>query len=222
MGTRLCLWSPFCKIAAEFRIFQGFERICRVHKKRQRILDTDLTDHFLIAMPTLDDPHFLHTVTYLCAYSSEGAMGIVINRPLDLELGDVLSHMEINISHPAAQHIPIFQGGPVQPERGFVIHQPLGNWDAMLKVTPDIGITTSRDILVAIASGKGPDNVLIALGYAGWTAGQLEREMAANAWLSTPADGSVIFKTPTPKRWQAAAARLGIDINLLSTQAGHA
>jgi putative transcriptional regulator len=193
-----------------------------VHKKRQRILDTDLTDHFLIAMPTLDDPHFLQTVTYLCAYSREGAMGIVINRPLELELGDILSHMEIEVSDMAAPRIPVYQGGPVQPERGFVIHRPHGEWDAMLKITPEIGITTSRDILVAIANGKGPDNVLIALGYAGWSAGQLEREMAANAWLSTPADGSVIFDVPTPKRWQAAAARLGIDINLLSPQVGHA
>lgn len=193
-----------------------------MHKKRQRILDTDLTDHFLIAMPTLDDPHFLHTVTYLCSYGKEGAMGIVINRPLDLELGEILSHMDIKSTDAAAQRQPIFQGGPVQPERGFVIHRPHGEWDAMLKITSELCITTSRDILVAIANGKGPDKALIALGYAGWSAGQLEQELAANAWLSTPADGSVIFDVPTPKRWQAAAARLGIDMNLLSTQAGHA
>jgi putative transcriptional regulator len=193
-----------------------------VHKKRQRIVDTDLTDHFLIAMPTLDDPQFLQTVTYLCAYNREGAMGIVINRPLDLQLGDILSHMEIEVSHAPAQRLPVFQGGPVQPERGFVIHRPHGNWDAMLKVTPDIAITTSRDILVAIANGTGPQQMLIALGYAGWTAGQLEREMAANAWLSIPADDAVIFDVPTPNRWHAAAARLGIDINLLSPHAGHA
>jgi len=193
-----------------------------VHKKRQRVVDTDLTDHFLIAMPTLDDPHFLQTVTYLCAYSREGAMGIVINRPLDLELGDILSHMDIDVPHSAAQRLPVYQGGPIQPERGFVIHRPHGNWDAMLKVTPDIGITTSRDILVAIANGTGPQQTLIALGYAGWSAGQLEREIAANAWLSTPADESVMFDVPIPKRWHTAAAHLGIDINLLSTQAGHA
>lgn len=193
-----------------------------MHKQRQQILETNLTDHFLIAMPTLDDPYFWKTVTYVCAYSSEGAMGIVINRPLELKLGDILSHMEIDVSHAAARHLPVYQGGPVQPERGFVIHRPHGEWDAMLKVTPEIGITTSRDILVAIANGKGPDNVLIALGYAGWSAGQLEHEIAANAWLSTPADTAIIFDTPASKRWRAAAARLGIDINLLSTQAGHA
>ncbi len=149
-------------------------------------------------------------------------MGIVINRPLDVDLGDVLEHMDIEAEDSQASRLPVFEGGPVQRERGFVIHQPVGEWDAMLAISDNLGITTSRDILNAIAIGKGPQKVLIALGYAGWAAGQLEQEMAENAWLSTLADTQIIFNTPPEKRWQAAAAQLGIDLNLLSGEAGHA
>jgi len=182
---------------------------------------TNLTNHFLIAMPNLLDPNFYQTVTYVCMHSDEGAMGIVINRPLEVDLGDVLEHMNIEAADPAASRIPIFEGGPVQRERGFVLHQPAGKWEAMLTMSNNVGITTSRDILGAIAEGNGPPHVLIALGYAGWDAGQLEKEMAENAWLSTPADSSIIFSTPTEKRWEAAAASLGVDLTLLSSDAGH-
>lgn len=182
---------------------------------------TYLTDHFLIAMPNLGDPNFFRTVTYICMHNEEGAMGIVINRPMDVDLGDVLEHMNIEAQDPMANRLPIFEGGPVQRERGFVIHQPAGQWDAMLNVGDDLGITTSRDILGAIADGRGPKKVLIALGYAGWGAGQLEQEMAENAWLSTPADNSIIFNISPEQRWHAAAARLGVDLTLLSSEAGH-
>jgi putative transcriptional regulator len=149
-------------------------------------------------------------------------MGIVINRPMNVDLGDVLEHMDIEAQDPVAARLPIFEGGPVQRERGFVIHRPIGEWDAMLTVSDDLGITTSRDILGAIAKGQGPHQVLIALGYAGWGAGQLEQELAENAWLSIPADDQIIFDTPPHKRWEAAAARLGVDLTLLSNEAGHA
>ncbi|BAP54947.1 putative transcriptional regulator [Thioploca ingrica] len=182
---------------------------------------TNLTNHFLIAMPNLWDPHFFHTVTYVCVHNDEGAMGIVINRPLNVDLGDVLEHMDIEATDPFANRLPVFEGGPVQRERGFVIHQPAGRWDAMLTISEDLGITTSRDILNAIADGRGPKKVLIALGYAGWGAGQLEQEMAENAWLSTPADNHIIFNIPPEQRWQAAASRLGVDLTLLSSEAGH-
>lgn len=149
-------------------------------------------------------------------------MGIVINRPIDnIELGEVLEQMKIETTDPLAQHLPVYDGGPVQRERGFVIHEPLGRWDAMLTIDNSIGVTTSRDILGAIATGRGPRHLLIALGYAGWAAGQLERELADNAWLSTPADKQIIFNTPVEKRWQAAAAKLGVDLHLLSGEAGH-
>jgi putative transcriptional regulator len=181
-----------------------------------------LTNHFLIAMPALADPNFFHTVTYICEHNENGAMGIVINRPMDLSLGDVLKQLKIEPSQNIDTAIRIYEGGPVQREHGFVIHSPLGAWDSSLRVTPDIAITTSRDILTAIAHNEGPERYLIALGYAGWGAGQLEQEMSDNAWLSGPADEKILFDMEAEKRWSAAAALLGIDVNLLSSEVGHA
>jgi len=183
---------------------------------------TNLTNQFLIAMPSLADPNFYHTVTYVCAHNDEGAMGIVINRPMEMSLGDILSQMEIEITDDEAKIVPIFDGGPVQRERGFVIHRRGGDWDAMLPVSDDISVTTSRDILAAVAKGEGPGQALIALGYAGWGAGQLEREMADNAWLNGPADQRILFDLPHEQRWEAAAALLGVDFDRLSDQTGHA
>ncbi len=185
--------------------------------------DSDyLTNHFLIAMPALEDPNFFHTVTYICEHNDEGALGLVVNRPLDMPLGEVFSHMKIEASDPEASRIPVHLGGPVQQDRGFVLHEPLGDWEATLKVTDRIGITSSADILAAIAAGQGPDRLLVTLGYAGWGAGQLEREMTENAWLSGPADPAILFDTPDEERWKAAAASLGVDLDLLSGDAGHA
>jgi putative transcriptional regulator len=182
---------------------------------------TYLTNHFLIAMPSLDDPNFFQTVTYVCMHNEQGAMGIVINRPMDVELGDILEHMEIDSENPYANRLPVFEGGPVQPQRGFVIHQPAGQWEAMLTVNNELCITSSRDILCAIASGRGPQKALIALGYAGWGAGQLDQEMVDNTWLTTPADHRILFQTPPEQRWRAAAACMGVDLTLLSTDVGH-
>lgn len=184
--------------------------------------DTEfLINHFLIAMPGLADPNFFHTVTYICEHDADGAMGIVINRPLDLTLSEILVHMEITAT-PETATLPVFQGGPVQTERGFVVHAPLGNWDATLQVSDEIGVTASQDVLASIASGQGPRRALIALGYAGWGAGQLEQEMADNVWLSGPATPEVLFDTPVEKRWEAAAGLLGVDLTLLSSDTGHA
>lgn len=182
----------------------------------------NLTNQFLIAMPTLGDPNFHRTVTYMCAHNDEGAMGIVINRPLELNLGEVLGHMDIESTDPRVNDMPVLQGGPVQRERGFVIHCPTGGtWDAVLEVTDEIAIATSRDILAAMACGTGPERALVALGYAGWGAGQLEREVAENAWLSVASDDSIIFDAPYEDRWERAAKLLGIDPDRLSGQAGH-
>ncbi|RKZ37083.1 MAG: YqgE/AlgH family protein [Gammaproteobacteria bacterium] len=181
----------------------------------------DLTNQFLIAMPTLADPNFSRTVTYMCAHNDEGAMGIVINRPLELSLGEVLGHMEILSEDADVNALSVVQGGPVQRERGFVLHCPLGTWDAVLNVTDDIGVATSRDILAAIASGEGPGRSLVALGYAGWGAGQLEKEVQENAWLSGPVDNSIIFDLPYKQRWESAAHLLGVDLDRLSGEAGH-
>ena len=183
---------------------------------------TDLTNHFLIAMPQLADPNFFHTVTYICEHNQEGALGIVINRPLDLKLGEILDHMEIESGTETLAERIVYMGGPVQQERGFVLHRPATKWDSTLLITDSIGLTTSRDVLTAMARGEGPVESLVALGYAGWGAGQLEEELAANAWLSGPADERILFRTPVEKRWEEAAALLGVDLNLLSGDTGHA
>ncbi len=181
-----------------------------------------LTNHFLIAMPGLADPNFSHTVTYICEHNDKGAMGIVINRPMEITLNDVLEQLEIEPSLSVDTACQIYEGGPVQREHGFVIHSPVGVWESSLEVTESIAVSTSRDILTAIAHGEGPRRYLIALGYAGWGAGQLEQEMADNAWLSGPASEEILFEMPTEKRWSAAAALLGVDLNLLSSETGHA
>ncbi|EXJ16031.1 YqgE/AlgH family protein [Imhoffiella purpurea] len=183
---------------------------------------TSLTNHFLIAMPGLADPNFSRTVTYICEHTEQGAMGIVINRPLDVRLGELFDQLEITAAQPSVGSTPVYQGGPVQTDRGFVLHSAGPTFDSTLNITPDISVTTSRDVLEAIAKGDGPDQVLIALGYAGWGGGQLEQEMSANAWLNGPASNEVIFDMDSSARWMAAAQLLGVDLNLLSGEAGHA
>ena len=181
-----------------------------------------LKNQLLIAMPALQDPNFARTVTYICEHGEHGAMGIVLNRPTNLRLGDILQHMEIEDGLYEAVDQMVFLGGPVEEERGFVLHTRGEPWDSTLAVDEDISITTSRDILQAMARGGGPRQTLVALGYAGWGAGQLERELQENAWLSGPADQSILFELPPEQRWEAAARLLGVDVNLLSSEAGHA
>lgn len=183
---------------------------------------SNLTNQFLIAMPGLADPNFSHTVTYVCAHNEDGAMGIVINRPLDLELGEVLRQMELESGSEAVQAMPVYHGGPVQTDRGFILHHSATEWQSSIRISDDIGIATSRDILQAIAAGTGPRETLVALGYAGWGAGQLEDEIMENAWLSGPADLDIIFNTPCQKRWSAAAALLGVELDKLTHHIGHA
>jgi len=181
-----------------------------------------LSNHFLIAMPGLKDPNFSRTVTYVCEHTEHGAMGIVINRPMDIRLGEVLEQLDIEPAVAGVADTQVYLGGPVQTDRGFVIHSGPVEYDSTLAVTQDIRVTTSRDVLEAIANGEGPAHTLIALGYAGWGSGQLEEELSANAWLSGPADADIIFSRSPGERWLAAAQLLGIDLNLLSGDAGHA
>lgn len=181
-----------------------------------------LTDHFLIAMPSLMDENFNQAVTYICEHDDNGTFGIVINRESSVTLVDVMHQMKIPY-HPGDDDIkPVYSGGPVQANRGFVLHRPTGDWDSSLIVNDSVALTTSRDILEAIADDKGPNDTIIALGYAGWAPGQLEQELAANAWLNCPAEQQIIFDTPVEERWQAAASLIGIDLQLLSNDAGHA
>jgi putative transcriptional regulator len=183
---------------------------------------SSLRDHFLLAMPRLTDAIFAHSITYLCEHNEHGAMGIVINQPLDISVEEILEHLQISAAGLLSE-TPVMAGGPVHMDRGFVLHRNTGaQWEATLEVTPDVSLTTSRDILTAIAASEGPPDNLIALGYAGWSAGQLESEISDNSWLTLPADSAIIFDTPFQQRANAAAAQLGVDLNLISGEAGHA
>ena len=181
-----------------------------------------LRDHFLLAMPGLSEGIFSQSVTYICEHGESGAMGIVINQPLELSVEEIFEHLKIVPCSDFSQQ-PVMAGGPVQIDHGFVLHRhcPI-NWEASMRVTEEITLTTSCDILRAIANDEGPAEHLIALGYAGWSAGQLEQELAQNSWLTMPASGDIIFETPPQQRLAEAAALLGIDMNLISAAAGHA
>ncbi|MCC5793980.1 MAG: YqgE/AlgH family protein [Chromatiales bacterium] len=183
---------------------------------------TSLTGHLLIAMPSMQDPNFHQTVTFICEHSPQGALGIVINRPMDLELGSLLEQLSLSSPDNQRARQPVLAGGPVQQERGFVLHEAGTQYEATVNIDDRLAVTTSRDILAALASGEGPGQAIVALGYAGWAAGQLELELSANAWLSVPATSALLFDTPFQERWTAAARLLGIELSQLSPEAGHA
>ena len=184
---------------------------------------TYLNNQFIIAMPNLADPYFFHSVTYLCQHNDSGALGIVINRSANMILGDIFKQMKIPVTSETAVNVPVFAGGPVQQERGFVLHSTGDDdWDMTLPISDSISLTTSRDVIEAIALDQGPEFYLVALGYAGWGEGQLEKEMLANSWLSTPYDKSIMFDTPAEMRWKAAAKKIGVNIKKLTIPAGHA
>jgi putative transcriptional regulator len=185
-------------------------------------LSANFTDHFLIAMPGMVDPNFAHTLTYVCEHSADGALGIVINKPIDMTLSALFEQIDIALEDAELRDSPVHFGGPVQVDRGFVLHRPLGNWQSTLAVSDDIGLTTSKDVLEALGRGDGPRDVVVSLGYAGWSAGQLEQEIAQNAWLTVAADPDVLFETPAEARLPAAMRLLGIDFSRLSDDVGHA
>ena len=181
-----------------------------------------LKHHFLLAMPHMADDNFAQTLIYLCEHNAEGAMGLIINQPSELSVADIIGQLapEQPLSETLYQQ-PVFAGGPVQTERGFVLHTDPRPWDACVELG-ELRLTTSRDILLAMARDEGPDSTLVALGYAGWDAGQLDQELVDNVWLSCPADLQILFDLPPAQRLQAAARSLGIDLGQLSSQAGHA
>jgi putative transcriptional regulator len=182
-----------------------------------------LNNQLLVAMPTLADPNFAQTVTLICEHTAKGALGIVLNRPLPMLLGEVFDQLSLPATDSALRGRSVLRGGPVQTDRGFVLHPPGTSWDSTLKVSPHLQVTTSRDILASMAKGEGPEQAVVALGYAGWDAGQLEEEIRSNAWLNVPTDESIIFAVPFEGRWHAAARLLGIaDMARLSREAGHA
>ena len=212
-----------CKRALQAH--DGNEEKAEAQLRTDHALDGDapsLKNQFLVAMPGLEDDNFSHTVSLLCEHNDKGAIGLIINRPTDLTLTAMLDQM--GVKHESAdvgEHV-VFWGGPVQPERGFVVHKAPGGWESCMPISKDLFITTSRDVLAAIGEGRGPKEFLVTLGYAGWGAGQLETEILANSWLNTPVDAGVLFTTPARNRWQSATRLLGLDVTQLSSGAGHA
>lgn len=182
----------------------------------------DLTHHFLIAMPNMADPYFARTLTYICEHNEQGALGLVVNKPLDMNLATLFERVDLELRDRRLGELPVYFGGPVQSDRGFVLHQPVGSWSSTLAVRDRVGLTTSRDILEALAARTGPEKLLVTLGYAGWAAGQLEHEIKQNAWLTVEAREQIIFDLPPEERLVAAMSLLGIDFARLSDEAGHA
>ncbi|HVK53677.1 MAG TPA: YqgE/AlgH family protein [Burkholderiales bacterium] len=182
----------------------------------------NLTNHFLIAMPAMADPYFSKSLTFICEHNDQGALGLVVNRPIDLTLKALFEQVELDLKNPRLTDLPVYFGGPVQTDRGFVLHQPIGEWQSTLSVAGEVGLTTSKDILEALGSGTGPERVLVTLGYAGWAPGQLEHEISQNGWLTVSARPSVIFDLPAEERYAAAMQIIGVDFASLSEEAGHA
>lgn len=184
-------------------------------------MESTLRNQFLVAMPSLEDEHFAQTVSLLCEHNDQGAIGLVINRPLELTLADMMDQMGLEVGA-VDRSVAVYWGGPVQPERGFVIHGPPGGWESCIELMDDLYITTSQDILRAIGMGRGPNRYVVTLGYAGWSQGQLEQELLANAWLNTPVDQQILFHLPARDRWQAATRLLGVEVTQFTGSAGHA
>ena len=184
--------------------------------------DSTLTGQLLVAMPHMADSRFARTVVYLCAHSAEGAMGLVVNRLIDsLSFHSLLDQLGLEANGDALE-MPVHFGGPVESSRGFVLHSADYIQDSTLVIDEDIALTATIDVLKAIASGDGPKERVLALGYAGWGAGQLDAEIQANGWLMVPADHELVFGLDNDTKWERAMAKIGIDLSLLSTEAGHA
>ncbi len=186
----------------------------------------DLTNQFLIAMPGMADDAFAGSVVYMCEHNEKGALGLMINKPISLTVGKLFEKVELQLPDDDLAACPVFYGGPVQTERGFVLHEPLdeqgGHYNATLAIPGGLEMTTSRDVLEALSHGAGPRKLLVTLGYSGWAAGQLEEEIGRNGWLTVDAAPEIIFEAPVEQRYERALALLGIDPRMLSTEAGHA
>jgi putative transcriptional regulator len=186
----------------------------------------NLSNQFLIAMPGMLDDSFAGSVVYLCEHSDKGALGLVINKPIDINLKNLFDKVELNLESEELAVQPVFYGGPVQTERGFVLHEKRGDdaaaYSSTLSVPGGLDMTTSKDVLEALCKGTGPKRILITLGYSGWSAGQLEDELGRNGWLTVDADPAVIFDTPIEQRYERALSLLGFDPHMLSQDAGHA
>ncbi|WP_410499243.1 YqgE/AlgH family protein [Chitinibacter sp. S2-10] len=185
--------------------------------------EMNLARHFLVAMPNLTDPIFSRSLILICEHNAAGAMGVMLNRPLGMTVEALFEQLDLELHRPDVRDLTVYFGGPVQTERGFILHSPLESWQASLAVGDELGLTTSRDILNAVSEGSGPAQMFVALGFTGWEAGQLEKEIAENSWLTVPmSDMRILFDVPSEGRYDAALALLGIDAAMLSKDAGHA
>lgn len=182
----------------------------------------NLTDNFLIAMPAMTDPYFAQSLVYVCEHSENGALGIIVNRPIDMTLASLFEKIELPMEQEKFAEMPVYFGGPVQLDRGFVLHRPVGQWQSTLAVNGNIGLTSSRDVLVSVGNAGDPPEIIVTLGYAGWGAGQLEEELAQNSWLTVPARADILFELPPEERLPAAMLKLGVSFSQLSDVAGHA
>lgn len=182
----------------------------------------NLTDHFLIAMPAMEDPYFSRTLVYVAEHNDRGALGIIINRPIDMSLGTLLGKIDVPLEAEGFANLPVLFGGPVQTDRGFVLHRPVGRWQSTLVVNEHVGLTSSRDILQAVAETGQPHDLMVTLGYSGWSAGQLEHELAQNAWLTVAAELPILFELPYEERLASALDLLGVSLTNLADQVGHA
>jgi putative transcriptional regulator len=184
---------------------------------------TYLDNYFLIAMPSLADAGFRQSVVYICEHNEHGAIGTVINKPISMMLGEIFQQMDISCHNPAVKQLPVLGGGPIEQERGFVFHRPGEiNWRSSIHLSDDIAITTSKDVLEAVATGNGPASFVLTLGYAGWGPGQLEQEIKENSWLTMPANIDILYHSPFEQRWDKAIKSLGIDPLYLASESGHA
>jgi putative transcriptional regulator len=188
----------------------------------RRMDNVNLTDNFLIAMPALEDPYFSNALVYICEHNENGALGIIVNRPIDLDLAGLLEKIDIKLENDQLSSLPVYFGGPVQLDRGFVLHRPVGAWQSTLVVNEEVGLTSSRDVLASVGSAGQPSEIIVTLGYAGWDPGQLESELAQNSWLTVPAKPDILFDLPPEERLPAAMLKLGVSFTQLSDVAGHA
>ena len=182
----------------------------------------NLTDHFLIAMPAMEDPYFAKSLVYVAEHNDQGALGVIVNRPIDMDIATLFQKIDVPFESTTLARLPVFFGGPVPTDRGFVLHRPLGSWQSTLAVNQEVGLTTSRDVLVSVGQDGNPRDMVITLGYSGWGAGQLEHELAQNAWLTVPANSRILFELPHEEKLASALELLGVDLANLAGQAGHA
>lgn len=183
---------------------------------------SSFSNHFLIATPMVNEPSLAHSVIYVCEHEAQGAVGLMINHPMPFSMGLVFNQLQIEPINIATNSLPLLFGGPTQPERGFVIHRPFGDWHSSLALRDDVTVTTSNDIIRAIAQDNGPTDVLVTLGYAGWSESQLEKEVMNDRWLVCPYNPELLYDVPFDKRWEYAGSIMGVKMNQLTTSSGHA